>query len=214
MINIYFDDYYALRDKTDKKTAEVTAYYADDIICRAGCASCCIPISLLPVEFHAIKKELENQNQPPGFSKKFPDSRDRGRMDKPDIKAASPEAGTLEPEPEKCIFLNNGICSIYSSRPIICRTQGLPLLYYSDELQNYTISVCSLNFTGKDDNFEFDTEYSIDLDRLNSSLYRINKSFLALNQHYPVSDAPGAAERIPLKTLFPWFDYWKDMINN
>jgi len=196
--NNNFNDYFALRDKIDSKAAEITAYYSDNIKCRSGCSSCCIPISLMPAEFYAIKKELEDKKLPPGFFRGFSGRAAEIRNGKTGT-APSAEAGTISTGPQSCIFLNNSACSIYRHRPLICRTQGLPLLYYSEDLENYTITVCGLNFTEADDEFEFDTEYSIDLDRLNSSLYRINKNFIEKNRYQPGKAPDG---RIPLEILF------------
>ena len=92
-------------------------------------------------------------------------------------------------------------------RPVICRTQGLPLLYYSEDLENYTIAVCGLNFTAAGDEFEFETEYAIDLDRLNSSLYRINKDFSGKNHYRPDKAADG---RIPLEMLFEFLTAYRN----
>ena len=196
--NNYFHDYFALRDKIDSKAAEISAYYTDNIICRKGCSSCCIPISLMPVEFYAIKNEIEDKKLHPGFFDGFSDRGTDDRSGKTEISSSSPDVN-INTESESCIFLNNSACSIYRHRPLICRTQGLPLLYYSEDLENYTISVCGLNFTAADDEFEFDTEYSIDLDRLNSSLYRINKDFSDKNRYQPDKATDG---RITLKMLF------------
>ncbi len=196
--NNYFHDYFALRDKIDSKAAVITAYYADNIICRSGCSSCCIPISLMPVEFYAIKKELEDKKLPPGLFDGFSGRCTASRSVKTEYASSEPD-GNIDTEPESCIFLNNSACSIYRHRPVICRTQGLPLLYYSEYPENYTLAVCGLNFTAVDDDFEFDTEFAIDLDMVNSSLYRINKDFSDKNHYQPGKDTDG---RIPLKLLF------------
>jgi Fe-S-cluster containining protein len=45
-----------------------------------------------------------------------------------------------------CPFLTDGICGIYSDRPLICRTHGLPLRSASEE--NPRIHHCESNFTG------------------------------------------------------------------
>ncbi|MCL2480874.1 MAG: YkgJ family cysteine cluster protein [Spirochaetaceae bacterium] len=128
------------------------SFHKEDIICKKGCSKCCAAITLFPVEFFAIKQEIHNTLSLPDFNN--------------------------TKQSHGCIFLKDSICKIYESRPIICRTQGLPLLYFSDKLENYTISFCDKNFTSRDENFEFDTEYSIDLDRLNSLLYKLNKEFM------------------------------------
>jgi len=45
-----------------------------------------------------------------------------------------------------CTFLYEGQCSIYEARPLICRTQGLPLFVASENVLDY----CPLNFKDGD----------------------------------------------------------------
>jgi len=148
----YFSDYYTIRNNIDLKISEILSFYKEDIICKKECCSCCTAITLFPVEFFAIKHEINNTLSLSDFN---------------NIK-----------QNQDCIFLEKSICKIYDSRPIICRTQGVPLLYFSDKLENYTLSFCDKNFTSCTEAFEFNTEYSIDLDKLNSSLYKLNKEFM------------------------------------
>ncbi len=105
-----FSGYYSLRDEIDAKTDAISSFYREDMACSAGCSGCCMPISLLPLEFYAIRRELEKAG---GLRKALSDQDNENQS--------------------RCVFLKNSLCLIYSSRPVICRTQGLPLLYYSDE---------------------------------------------------------------------------------
>ncbi|MCL2706460.1 MAG: YkgJ family cysteine cluster protein [Spirochaetaceae bacterium] len=152
MTEKYFLDYYTIRKNIDLKISEILSFHKEDIICKKGCSRCCTAITLFPVEFFAIKQEIN--------------------------KTLSLSNSENIKQDHDCIFLKDSICTIYESRPIICRTQGLPLLYFSDKLETYTISYCDNNFSSCNEDFEFDTEYSIDLDRLNSSLYKLNKEFM------------------------------------
>ena len=154
MLEKYFSDYYKIRNSIDLKISDILSFHKENIICKKRCSGCCTAITLLPVEFFAIQQKLEKN-----FLK---------NLKQPNSKT----------QKQNCIFLADSICEIYESRPIICRTQGLPLLYFSDELENYTISFCDKNFTSCNEDFEFNTEYSIDLDKLNSSLYKLNKNFM------------------------------------
>jgi len=180
MTDDIFKMYYELRDETDERAELILSYYRDDITCAAKCSSCCIPISIFPVEFYAIKNELGIASS---ADKAYPDADTGAIVNKSD---------------ENCFFLKNSLCTIYRSRPLICRTQGLPLLYFSDDLQEYTIAVCGKNFTRQDNDFDFDTDYAIDLDRLNSSLFKLNTLFLNRKKQ---GNIPAGVERIPVEFL-------------
>ena len=67
-----------------------------------------------------------------------------------------------------CSFLVDDQCTIYSSRPIICRTQGLPL-FIDDKMDS-----CPLNF---EDALPSKNDW-LDLDRLNTLSTILNKQFL------------------------------------
>ena len=103
--------------------------------------------SVFPLEFFAIKHFLTSQPLP-------------------NTKLESEEA---------CPFLVKDACTIYDHRPIICRTQGLPLLFTGDE--GWEISACELNFTDFDFS-EFDIENTFPQDKFNSKLFLLNKEYI------------------------------------
>ena len=74
----------------------------------------------------------------------------------------------------ECNFLENGLCTIYDSRPIICRTHGLPIMFEEDGTQK--ADCCPLNFTEIDEGLG--SEAFIDIDKINSILYTINSLFI------------------------------------
>ncbi len=47
---------------------------------------------------------------------------------------------------ERCGFLQDGLCSFYALRPVICRTQGMALAYIDEAGQSIEVSACPLNF--------------------------------------------------------------------
>lgn len=104
--------------------------------------------SIFPAEFYSILKETER----------------RGIK----INHETPD--------EACPFLIEGLCSIYESRPLICRTHGLPLLYMGEDA--WQMSWCELNFTGKKKNPEFDESNTFPQDRFNSKLFMLNREFV------------------------------------
>jgi uncharacterized protein len=143
--------YLDLRREVDVRCQELSALHADHLACRAGCDQCCMDFGLLPVEYHAILLEAGDALQ-------------HGRND----------AGEGE-----CPFLTDHHCLIYAHRPIICRTQGLPLLFLNDE--QWELSACELNFTRFDpEGFSFENTFP--QDRFNSMLYLINQEFI---REYP-----------------------------
>ena len=96
---------------------------------------------------------------------------------------------------DSCVFLQNHICTIYKSRPAICRTHGLPLLFTNDEGE-WQLSACELNFTKF--NFEkFTLDNTYPQDKYNSQLFLLNRKFIAeyREEHFEEFDL------IPLKKL-------------
>jgi len=73
-----------------------------------------------------------------------------------------------------CIFLINNECSIYEHRPIVCRTQGLPLLYDNEDEENNEkeLSICEKNFCEN-----ILPETILDMEKINTALIMINKMF-------------------------------------
>ncbi|MHC5083960.1 MAG: YkgJ family cysteine cluster protein, partial [Planctomycetota bacterium] len=99
------EQYRQLRDEVDAKAETLSGVHADQMRCAKGCFGCCLDLSVWPVEFYSILDEMK-------------------------------AAGWKKPEFDEaagCGFLTDGLCAIYPFRPIICRTHGLPLVYWHDE---------------------------------------------------------------------------------
>lgn len=112
-----------LREKVDSFMTRVKEAYSGDLNCRRGCTDCCLTdISVFPVEADAIRSALSALTESVRAS-----TRDRAEQDL------------------HCVFLLDGDCVIYEDRPIICRSQGLPLL-----LEDGKRSVCRLNFSDRE----------------------------------------------------------------
>ena len=99
------DDYLKLRSEVDILCERLTETHNIHLKCSPGCHKCCMDFSVFPVEFFSILKENGNK--------------------KVNVKRAAVEG--------ECLFLVKGLCSIYESRPIICRTHGLPLLSMGED---------------------------------------------------------------------------------
>ena len=92
---------------------------------------------------------------------------------------------TFTESKDDCMFLIDNECAIYEHRPIVCRTQGLPLLYekYEDDEVNSInevneenkekeLSVCEKNFHNS-----IQSESILDMEKINTALIIINKMF-------------------------------------
>jgi len=73
-----------------------------------------------------------------------------------------------------CPLLKNDHCSIYPHRPLICRTQGLPIGYIDEIIEQIEVSACPLNFA-EDHPFEYDD--LLLLDPFNIRLSRLNEIY-------------------------------------
>ena len=111
-----------LREKVDGFMTRVRDAYPGDLNCRKGCTDCCVTdISVFPVEADAVRALFLLQQE--SVREKV-----RGRA----LRG------------ENCVFLLDGECAIYPERPIICRSQGLPLL-----LEEGKRTACHLNFRNR-----------------------------------------------------------------
>jgi Fe-S-cluster containining protein len=92
--------------------------------CKKGCSQCChVDLSVFRIESDAIREWLKGLSE---------EKRNKLR-----------ELWKRPVEKGHCEFLYDGACSIYEARPLICRTQGLPLRFHEGG-QTY-VDVCPLN---------------------------------------------------------------------
>ena len=165
------NEYLRLRDEIDEHSEALENEHQNQLSCKSGCDLCCMDYNIFPVEFYSILNELQN--------KKFKPNSLSGK----------------EEESSSCIFLNDHKCTIYPSRPVICRTHGLPLLYTNNE-DEWELSTCELNFTDFDFG-RFSEKNTFAQDRYNSKLFVLNKNFIV---NFPDKDY-GEKDLIPLKKL-------------
>ena len=145
--------YRQLRDEVSELSKKLSALHKDHMECKKGCSECCMNFQVLPVEYFSMLDEIK-QNPPT-------------------------EISNLNEDAEACNFLSKDLCQIYQSRPFICRTHGLPLLFMNQEGDAWELSACPLNFTKFDD---FHTENTFPQDTYNSKLFLINQEFV---KNYP-----------------------------
>ncbi len=146
-----FKNYRELVAKVDEFSRRVRDEFAPVMSCREGCSDCCRHIAVFPVEAAFLAASL----------KSLP------------AEAAAPirlraRAASREGE---CPLLQEGRCLLYASRPLICRTHGLPLLVDGKEKG---VDYCPKNFAGIT---SFPAPLVLRLDLLNTTLAAINGVF-------------------------------------
>ncbi len=125
-------------------------------MCRAGCSSCCNhDLSVFEVEADSVRAAVLRL---PGET-----------LDRVTRQAREVQDRKARGESPACPLLVDDRCCIYDSRPIICRTQGLPLLYAADD-GNQEVDFCRLNFAQTGATQELDGDHLVPLDALNCRL--------------------------------------------
>jgi hypothetical protein len=130
------DPYRALVAKVDDFGAKVRAERAGDMRCAPGCAACCeVSLTVCATEAEPIRRALAALPA---------EARERIAL----RAAADDEA--------RCVMLEDGRCAVYDARPLVCRTQGLPLAYppgfvpldavRGRDARGHDLTWCPLNF--------------------------------------------------------------------
>jgi len=160
--------YRQLVAKVDAQWARSAQMLGARLHCGPGCYDCCRQhISVFPVEAVNIALAVDAL---PG-----------------DAADALRRRGARTPADGPCPLLDaDGHCALYAARPIICRTQGLPLLVATDNGDQ--VAACPLN---KVDGAPLPAAAVVDLERLNRILAAVNRLFVQ-------TAMPKAPERIPI----------------
>lgn len=87
-------------------------------------------------------------------------------------------------------------CAIYESRPLICRTQGLPLLIEAED-GLAEVDFCPLNFTAENALDDLDEDHLVPLDDLNLKLALVN---LQHCREQGISDE-ASGQRVPMAEI-------------
>lgn len=153
-INDLLQNYYRLVAKIDSLCTEILMQCADSVSCRKGCDACCRHFSIFWVEAVSLATFVANLPQ-----KQSAFLRSRAQY---------------QAEQDVCPLLEDGVCALYATRPIICRTHGLPILARGETTQ--IIDFCPRNFTQLE---TIPGHQIIDLDQLNTTLVAINALFVS-----------------------------------
>lgn len=142
--------YSLLLKKINLKIRSLEKNHRPYLTCHSGCSSCCkVPRTVLPIEAEYIKNHVKLDSL--SYAKVLANAENS----------------------DNCPFLIDDLCSIYKYRPIICRTHGLPLLYYFEKSHKKAVTHCDLNFIEHGGSFREDD--ILDMETINSELIQINK---------------------------------------
>lgn len=150
------EEYSNLLGDVDSLAEQLTKRYRSQLACRAGCSSCCgHDLSIFEAEAAAVRSAL------PALPIHV-----RERVIH---QARLVQARKVREEYVACPLLVDDLCAIYDARPIICRTQGLPLLYTAEDGRQ-EVDYCRLNFTRPAATQDLDPDHLVQLDELNFKL--------------------------------------------
>ena len=142
------DDYRKILERADEHFGEVMRSQPQNLQCGAGCSLCCYGLfEIGSGDVPVIAEGLEQLH--PSRRKKI-----IGRALEIVESSAHPNLRECSPEEKEAFFERTqatpcpnldeaGLCMMYESRPLVCRTFGLPLR----EERKYLGDVCELNFT-------------------------------------------------------------------
>jgi hypothetical protein len=173
-------EYRALVEKVDAFFGRVHGRYGDRMRCAAGCSGCCgHHLTVSRVEAESIARHLS-------------------AMPAGERAALRARAAALGSADGPCPALDaGGRCGIYEARPLICRTQGLPMRVGSaslpvlGEADAQGLSVCPLNFEGEALS-AVDADCVLNVETIDATLAVVNR------RAFP--DAP--LERVRIGSLF------------
>lgn len=150
--------------RIDEKWRTIQVRHPSSFACQKGCFGCCQK----DLTINQLERDIIQDH-----------------LDRSTAQDANPPIG----KPGFCEFLDrDGACTIFTVRPIICRTHGAPVRYLSDSKQMET-DVCPLNFTGED-LAQVSAEDFFNIDTVNMVLATLNLAY---------AGPEGAMARFPLQ---------------
>lgn len=146
-------NYQNLIVRIDALASGIVNQLQSSLTCHAGCSSCCTEITIFPVEAAALSAALDSLPLEEAAAIR---------------KQVASNAGN-----KHCPLLLDERCLLYESRPVICRTHGLPILFTENNHQR--LDCCPRNTL---DCESLPGTAVIDLDRMNTLLVAVNSLFL------------------------------------
>lgn len=210
-------EYRGLAARIDAFFAAVLSRHSAAMHCQAGCSGCCQDgLSVSEIEASNIRDYLSALPDPMRQA-----IRQRASHDAPPSREAL--ADPLG-DSSRCVFLGaQGHCAIYPVRPLVCRSQGLPLVYAAELVpaaalrfstrDGRAVVCCPLNFadaplaeapTGVAPPPAPGGADMLDAERIDLLLALLNRRYvssLAHNQPQATTDTDAALARTPLVAL-------------
>jgi hypothetical protein len=153
--------------KVDAQWTRSVELLAGRLRCAAGCSDCCRHITVFPVEAVSLTRAMQD----------LPAEKIEALRRRAHSAAADGPCPLLDAE---------GCCALYAARPVICRTQGLPLLIRTD--RGDQVANCPKNdLSGA----PLPAGSIVALERLNEILAAVNRLFVE-------TAMPDAPERISI----------------
>jgi hypothetical protein len=175
--------YRTLLAEVDQIATRLSTYYAPHLACRPGCSSCCQEnLTVFEVEAARVSEAICALDA---------EMCERIRQQAVETRKHEGRGGSAA-----CPLLVDDRCSIYESRPVICRTQGLPLLHTAED-NKPEVDFCPFNFTAPGATNDLDEEHLVPLDLLNQKLVLANMDYCRT-----IGLAPAASGgRIPMSVI-------------
>jgi Fe-S-cluster containining protein len=162
----------ALHNKVDTFFLAVQNKHTEHMACRSGCSMCCHQtLTLFPVEIAMVLTAVDELGDD----------------------AQAHLATRLGDASTTCPLLKDDRCTIYESRPTICRSHGLPI-QYKDDAGVAQRDTCPLNFAGILPLSRVPDSDVLDIDRLNEVLVVANQ--LAIATQNPTDDRIDLAQAL------------------
>ena len=140
--------YLALRKRVDRICESIEARYGEHLSCRPTCSECCqAGLTVVLVEAAVIGDAY-------GISE-----------ERIFLQAGQPP---LQEEGNCAMLTEDGLCRIYKTHPILCRTHGFPLRYEENQL-----TVCYKNFLVREPH----ESAIVDMQDINTALFNANFNY-------------------------------------
>lgn len=189
---LVFESYQKLLNRVDELAGTLFARHRPHLRCRRGCYYCCTRISVTPLEYAWVSAALSERRRTGASTRPLGTDTDTPRIPAHDsfinTIPADSELAEARTTP-RCALLRDGVCSMYSARPVICRLHGLPLAYPVFEYDERGLRVgvedpevalvwCDLNFTNVNVSASMREDDIVRMADVHAQLEELNRQFL------------------------------------
>lgn len=161
-----YQKYLQLAERVEAFGQAIQQRYPGQVTCHAGCDGCCYQqFTVFPVEAQHLAQAI---------AALAPEARQRLRQ----RLQTQGDAWQIVDQPQPCVLLEGGRCSLYHGRPLICRMHGYPL--YSAMIERPDgghRDCCPLNFADMPP-ATLAPQAIYNLDLVNQTLAAINHLFV------------------------------------